>query len=249
VVAVKFRGLDPRTRLVRWALFGTAVAIVLAATAGATVRELASVVALYHDSLPWFAMRLLGFGAYLAMTASVIYGLLMSTRLLDEIAHRPISFALHQDLSSVGLGLAGVHGALLLLDRIVPFTFVQVAVPGLAPYRAPAVALGQLAFTLMLAVVASFYLRRRIGQKTWRTLHYVTFVAFLGATVHGLLSGTDSAQPWAAGTYLVSTIVVVSLLVFRLVLVVTARATGRSGPAVRAAAAQPVAVSGASRSP
>ena len=75
-----------------------------------------------------------------------------------------------------------------------PFTLAQVAVPGLAPYSPVWVGAGQIAFYLMLVVVGSFYVRRRIGQRAWRTLHYVTFLAFVGSTLHGLIAGTDSRQ-------------------------------------------------------
>ena len=139
--------------------------------------------------------RLFAFLAYGAMTGSVIYGLLLSTKILDAIAHRPITFALHQDLASIGVGLAAVHGMLLALDTTVPFSLAQIAVPGLAPYAPLAVAAGQVALYLMAVVVASFYLRRRIGQRAWRTLHYLTFLAFVGATVHGIAAGTDSTTP------------------------------------------------------
>ena len=64
----------------------------------------------------------------------MIYGLLLSTKILDAIAHRPITFALHQDLASFGVGLAAIHGMLLALDKSVPFSLAQIAVPGLAPY-------------------------------------------------------------------------------------------------------------------
>jgi len=158
----------------------------------------------------------LAFLAYGAMTGSVVYGLLLSTKILDAIAHRPISFALHQDLACIGVGLAAVHGAMLGLDHSVPFTLGQILVPGLAPHAPLAVAFGQLAFYLAAIVTASFYLRRRIGQRTWRTLHYVTFLAFLGATVHGIAAGSDSGSAWAQWLYIGSAATVTFLLVYRI---------------------------------
>jgi DMSO/TMAO reductase YedYZ heme-binding membrane subunit len=43
----------------------------------------------------------------------------------------------------------------------------------------------------MLAV--SFPMRKWIGQKTWRRLHYASFGAFVLALGHALASGTDLA--------------------------------------------------------
>jgi sulfoxide reductase heme-binding subunit YedZ len=212
---MRFRGLDPRTRRLRWGLLAVAIGIVLGATAPRALRALGAAFEANRASLPWVFERLFAFLAYFALAGSVVYGLLLSTKILDAIAHRPITFTLHQDLASAGLGLAGVHGALLALDKSVPFTLAQIAVPGLAPYAPLWVATGQVAFYLALIVVGSFYLRRRIGQRAWRLLHYLTFLAFVGATLHGLLAGTDTGSPWAFWTYVSATTAVVFLFVYR----------------------------------
>ncbi len=215
---MKFRGLDPRTRWLRWGLLAIALGVVLGTTAPKAIGALSITWEANRSILPWVFERLFAFLAYGAVTGSVVYGLLLSTKILDVIAHRPITFALHQDLASVGLGLAAVHGMLLGLDKTVPFTLAQIAVPGMAPYAPAWVAAGQVAFYLMAIVIGSFYLRRRIGQRTWRTLHYVTFLAFLGATVHGVMAGTDSGRSWAWWIYVGATITVVFLLTYRIAL-------------------------------
>ncbi len=226
-----FRGLDPRTRWLRWGLLAIAAGIVIGATGPKAASALVATWDTNRSMLPWVFERLFAFLAYGAMAGSVVYGLLLSTKLLDAIAHRPITFALHQDLASVGLGLAAVHGMLLALDKTVPFTLAQIAVPGLAPHAPLWVAAGQVAFYLMAIVVGSFYVRRQIGQRAWRTLHYVTFLAFLGATAHGLLAGTDSGTPWAWWIYVGSTVVVVFLLTYRVVLSITRAGSPGAGRA------------------
>ena len=230
---MKFRGLDPRTQMVRWGLFAIAVGIVLGGTAPAAANAVATAWDANRASLPWLVERLAGFLAYFAVAGSVIYGLLLSTKILDAVAHRPITFSLHQDLASVGLGLAGVHGVLLGLDKTVPFSLSQIAVPGLAPYAPLAVAAGQVSFYLMAIVIASFYVRRTIGQRTWRALHYLTFLAFVGATAHGLTAGTTSGSAWAWAIYVTASTVVVFLFAYRVTTAIAARparqvASGRS---------------------
>jgi predicted ferric reductase len=213
---MKFRGLDPRTRWLRWALPAIAIGIVLGATGPRAIDALSVAWETNRSILPWVFERLFGFGAYIAMTGSVIYGLLLSTKLLDAIAHRPITFSLHQDLASIGLGMAAIHGLLLGLDKSMPFTLAQIAIPGMAPYAPIWVGVGQIALYLMALVVGSFYVRRQIGQRAWRTLHYVTFLAFVGATVHGTMSGSDSSSLWAWWMYVGSSVLVVFLLVYRI---------------------------------
>ena len=225
---MKFRGLSPTTALARWGLVAIGLGIVLGATLPSAVGLIVQAASTQAGTVPWITSRLLGFLAYFALAGSVVYGLLLSTKLLDTFAHRPISFTLHRDLASVGLGLAGIHGVLLGLDRTVPTSLVQLAVPFATDYRPVWVGLGQIAFWIAVVVVASFYLRRRIGQRAWRLLHYATFLAFVGATAHGLGAGTDSTGP-ARWIYLVATDVVVFLLVYRIVASVAGRARRRAG--------------------
>jgi sulfoxide reductase heme-binding subunit YedZ len=45
----------------------------------------------------------------------------------------------------------------------------------------------------MALVYVSFSLRKRIGMKAWRRLHWTSYAIFAGATVHGLAAGTDTA--------------------------------------------------------
>jgi sulfoxide reductase heme-binding subunit YedZ len=234
VAGVTFRGLSARTSLVRWGLAAVAVGIVAGATVPDALRGLAAAQAANPASLPWLFERVFAFLAYIAMTGSVVYGLLLSTKILDAIAHRPITFSLHQDLAAFGVGLAGIHGILLGLDRSVGFSLAQILVPGLSPHAPVVVAFGQVALYLAIIVTAPFYLRRFIGQRAWRTLHYVTFLAFLGATIHGIAAGTDSSSPWAQALYIGSAATVTFLLVYRIALVVAARAG--HGPVSRAAA-------------
>lgn len=217
---MRYRGFSPGTWLVRWGLAAVALGIVLGGTAPTAVRLLLDVASTQSGSVPWVSSRLLGFLAYGALAGSVVYGLLLSTKLLDAVAHRPITFALHQDLAAVGLGLAGIHGALLGLDRTVPVSVGQLAIPFTTDYRPLWVGFGQIAFWIAAAVVASFYLRRRIGQRAWRLLHYATFLAFVGATAHGIGAGTDSAG-WVRWMYLGAMVVVVFLLTYRIVAAVT----------------------------
>ena len=58
---------------------------------------------------------------------------------------------------------------------------------------------------LIAAVGVSNALRSRIPHSTWRKLHYLTLPAWLLASVHGVLAGTDAGDPWfaaiAAGTF------------------------------------------------
>lgn len=218
MAGVRYEGLSARTRPLRWGLFAVAVGGVLLATGPDAVRAATDWLAAHSDSLAWYSSRILGFLAYGALAVSVIYGLLLSSGLLDRIAHRAVSLTLHQDLSAIAIGLTALHVALLALDTYVPQTVRQLVIPFAGPYRPEWVGIGQIAFYLMVVVYASFFVRRRIGQRAWRALHYTTFLAFVGATAHGVMSGTDSSAAWAFWIYASATVAVVFLLGYRITL-------------------------------
>ena len=241
MAGVKYRGFHPRTELVRWGLPAVAIGIIAGGTVPAAVSGLAAATAANPASLVWLFERLFGFMSYITLALSVIYGLLLSTKVLDAVAHRPVSFTLHQDLAAVGLGMAGIHGMLLGLDASVPYTLAQILVPGQSPHAPFAVGIGQVSLYLMALVTISFYARRRIGQRVWRTLHYVTFLAYAGSTFHGIASGSDSGSVWAQGLYLGSLTVVVFLLVYRIGMSMLERVeTAEPGVVSRTARATPL---------
>ena len=218
MASVRYQGLSPRTRPLRWGLYLVAIGGVLVATGPEATRVAADWLAAHSDSLAWYSSRILGFAAYGALAISVLYGLLLSTGILDHVAHRAVSLTLHQDLSAIAIGLTALHGALLALDTYVPQTVRQLVIPFNSPYRPEWTGVGQIALYLMVIVYASFYVRRRIGQRAWRMLHYTTLLAFVGATVHGLMSGTDTPAAWAFWAYTAASVAVVFLLGYRITL-------------------------------
>ncbi|MET0830882.1 MAG: hypothetical protein ABWY62_00760, partial [Acidimicrobiia bacterium] len=89
---------------------------------------------------------------------------------------------------------------------------------GRAPWKPMAVAWGVAAFYGMVVVILSFYMRKHIGQSTWRSLHYLSFGVFLSALVHRLTAGTDSANPLVFLLYAATGAAVVALVVLRIVI-------------------------------
>lgn len=218
-----YRGVPWPVRIAGWIAVAAAVGAVLGATGPTAVERIGAVAAVQPGLLAWYSVRALGFLAYFVLAMSVLYGLLLSTKILDTIAHRPVSFALHKDLAIVAMILATLHGALLVFDQSFDFTPRSIIVPFASPYSPVTVGIGQLTFYASAVVTASFYVRRHIGQRAWRVLHYVTFLAFIGATLHGIASGSDTGSGWAFWVYLVPATLSIFLLTYRIVVSVAAR--------------------------
>ena len=92
-----------------------------------------------------------------------------------------------------------LHGGSLLLDRVVPISLGQLLVPFTSPYRPLAVGLGVTAAELMAAVGVTNLLRGRMPRTVWRRVHYLTLAVWALASLHGVLAGSDRADPWFAG--------------------------------------------------
>lgn len=153
------------------------------------------------DPTFWILARASGLLAYGLLTASVLAGLVLRARPFGTALKPATVTDLHRFLALLGLGALSLHGLALLLDTAVPISLADLFVPGIAPYRPLATGLGALAAELMVVVYASFSLRKRIGARNWRRLHWTTYLVFALATIHGLAAGTDSGTTWALALY------------------------------------------------
>jgi predicted ferric reductase len=52
-----------------------------------------------------------------------------------------------------------------------------------------------------ILVTVTFYIRSRISMKSFRAIHYLSIVAYVGALLHGLYAGTDSYLSWTQVMY------------------------------------------------
>lgn len=194
-------------------VIGLAIAAALLDRAGWATVELPRLAG--HGA--WHFSRVTGFTAFVALALDVTLGLLLSTRAGDRLISRAGGLDLHRWLSPLAIALTVAHGAVLLADRYMAFDALDVLVPFVSAYRPVAVGLGVIAAYLTVVVHVSFALRSRLGARTWRRLHYLSFVAFAGAAVHALAAGTDASRPWALAV-IAAPALVVGLLVVRRVL-------------------------------
>jgi DMSO/TMAO reductase YedYZ heme-binding membrane subunit len=118
----------------------------------------------------------------------------------------------HRFAALLALSAIAVHGVGLVYDTSVPIDVPGLLIPGRIAYRPFWTGTGVVAAELMLAITFSFSVRKYIGARNWRRLHWLTYALFVAATAHGLFAGTDSRRPWVQMVYL-SAIGAVSLAV------------------------------------
>ncbi len=184
------------------------------------------------DPTFWILARAGGLIAYLLLTCSMLAGLVLKSRPLGTRLKPAGVTDVHRFLALLSLLAIALHGAGLVLDTTVRIDVLGLLVPGRVSYRPVWTGVGVVVAELMLAVYLSFSVRKRIGVRNWRRLHWLTYGIFGSATVHGLLAGSDSGSGWARSLYLGAIGAVVLATAWR-VLVPPARRTA----ATRAAAA------------
>jgi methionine sulfoxide reductase heme-binding subunit len=185
------------------------------------------------DPTIWLVARAAGFVAYGLMTASVLAGLVLKSKPFGRKLRAIVALEIHRTLSFLGLAAIGLHGVALVLDDAVHITLSDLVIPGIAPYRPVWTAFGVVAAELMLALIVSFPLRKVFGFKTWRKLHWATYLTFALATLHGLKAGTDTGQNWADWIYIGALGAVAGAVTFRILT--------RGQPLARPAAPSPTA--------
>ena len=165
----------------------------------------------------WYVVRATGVVAYVLITMTVVCGLLVSNRAVPSGRPRVDVYEVHRFLALLAISAAGFHAVTLLLDSYIGFSPAQIVLPFTSTYRPVAVALGIMALYGSIAVYASFYAKKWLGYRTWRALHYGSFVVFALASYHGILAGADSAQPWMLAVYAAAIVTVMGLVIYRII--------------------------------
>jgi sulfoxide reductase heme-binding subunit YedZ len=167
----------------------------------------------------WTTSRASGLAALVTVSLGLCCGLLMALRLEPVRRRAPELRAAHQALANATFALIGVHGLALVLDPVLRPGVAGVLVPFAAPYRPVSTALGQLAAYGILALGASFYVRRSVGPRRWRSAHRVLPAFWALAVLHALLTGTDATTGWALAILAAPVAVAAALVVTRLAMV------------------------------
>jgi predicted ferric reductase len=125
---------------------------------------------------------------------------------------RLLNSELHNFLTLLSTIFLVVHVLATWVDPFTRFSWNEILIPLASHYRPEWMAFGIVALYLGIATGISTWLRPHIGYKLWRQLHVLTLGIFALATIHGIGTGSDTQTPWALGIYLVSIILVGSLL-------------------------------------
>lgn len=165
----------------------------------------------------WFVARASGIVASLLVATAVVWGLLLSTRVLQGRPRPAWLLDLHRMLGGLSLAFVAVHLVALVADSYEHFGAADLLVPFASAWKPAAVALGVLGMYLLLMVELTSLAMRRMPRRWWHGIHLSSYLCFWLVALHGALAGTDAANPLFRFGSLAAIALVVALTLYRVV--------------------------------
>jgi methionine sulfoxide reductase heme-binding subunit len=163
----------------------------------------------------WLVSRASGIVALVLISLSVLMGLAMAARAIRRPTLKRAIARLHEHVALVGILAILIHGVSLLGDQWLKPGWRGITIPFALGYRPAFTGLGIIAGYLAILLGPSFYARRRIGPRRWRTLHRATVLVWVLGGVHALGAGSDRGKLWMQWIVVAPVVPVVYLLVLR----------------------------------
>ncbi len=164
----------------------------------------------------WYATRASGYTALVLLSATVVLGLLTSSRQSTRDWPRFVVQSLHRNLSLMVVVFLLIHIATSIIDPFAKLSVLDAVIPFVASYRPLWLGLGVVSLELLIAITATSLLRHRLGWRTWQVVHLLAYVSWPVAVVHGVGTGTDTKAVWALLVVTACVAVVVGALIWRL---------------------------------
>lgn len=169
------------------------------------------------EKLAWYVARSSGIVAWATVTASILWGLTLSSRLVRKRGVPAWLLDLHRYLGTLSLVFVLVHLGGLWADNYVYFGWREMFLPMKSPWKTGAVTWGIVAFYFLVAIQITSWLMRHIKRKIWHAIHLTSIGLWISSTVHTFFAGQDRHNTLLQWFVLGSTILVLQLTMFRVI--------------------------------
>ncbi len=177
----------------------------------------------------WAFGRVSGFIALALFTASVLLGILTrSGRPLLSLPRFSVTL-LHRNIALLGTVFLALHVGSLMLDSYARLNPVDVVIPFLGSYKPFWQGLGTVALDMVAAVVITGLLRHRIGQRSFKAVHWLTYAMWPIALAHAIGNGTNGTGKLFLVAAVASVAAVAGAVLWRLSAVFLETAKARQG--------------------
>ena len=173
-------------------------------------------VAAHGPSPLWYATRGAGATTMVLLTASVVLGIGEERGWRPAGSPRYAIAALHRTISMLAMAMLVVHIVTTIADPFPKIGIANVLIPFATNYRPLWMGLGTVASDLLIALIITSVLRRRLGYGAWRAVHWAAYACWPVAILHGLGTGSDTKSTWMLMLTLASVAAVLMALLARL---------------------------------
>lgn len=194
----------------------------------------------------WYVSRVSALTAWALMSFSVVWGVLLSSRVFRGLDNPAWLKDLHKYLSTLTVLLAGVHASSLMLDPYVRFDAADLFIPGVATYEGAtdlinfALAVGVVAMWMLSFVYLTSLLMEKIPRGLWKAIHYLSYAVFFAVGIHAAFAGSDVGTSWyaAVSIFVISMTMIALIIRFAVIFLRERRAVADAKMAAFRAAAQ-----------
>jgi methionine sulfoxide reductase heme-binding subunit len=139
----------------------------------------------------WYASRATGVVSLVLLSAVMIIGILVNRQGRLPGLPRFAVLGLHRNLSLLAVAFVAVHVITAVADSYVSISLAAAVIPFVSSYEPLWLGLGAVSLDLMIAVIVTSLLRRHIGRRAWRAVHWLAYASWPAAVVHGIFSSKD----------------------------------------------------------
>jgi predicted ferric reductase len=142
----------------------------------------------------WYVARASGIVAFVLLVLSLIWGVLLTTRILRPHDRPAWLLDLHRWLGGLALTMVGLHLTAIVADTYVHFGAADLLVPLASSWRPLPVALGILGLYLLVAIETTSFAMRRLPRRAWRAVHLTSYGLVWLVSLHAGLAGSDTTN-------------------------------------------------------
>lgn len=165
------------------------------------------------DTTWWYVCRSAGLTAWVMLSMSLIWGALISGRILSGARLRRWFTEMHPFLATVGLGALVLHIVAAVADAQIGLRWLDSVIPFEAAWNPTGLAWGVVSLWALAIVELTSLARRHMARTVWHGIHLASYGAAWLMALHAAFAGTDVRRPavgWAAlGLVMVTTFLIV----------------------------------------
>jgi predicted ferric reductase len=165
----------------------------------------------------WYVTRASGMVAAVLIAFTLIWGLVLSTKIVNRRGLPAWLTDLHRGLAALSVVFVGIHMFALWADSYEQFGLAELLVPFASSWKPTPVALGVFAVWMLAVVQGTSLLQRKMPKKTWHRIHLLSFPIGVLVGIHAMTAGTDSGNLWFRIVTLVLACGVLFLTIFRVI--------------------------------